>query len=200
MNCITTHNIALFCLRPVNPVRHKFQAHSAPSRTSEGQSSLPVDFLGDRVKSEHRSMFFGEKYDPSDRFLSPTLPFQRTRTTTLDTCDLFGMWDSGSPRLNNTLRTTMTWSNVHSHDSCKIPYLQFKCAEPNFKVKTTAEYTGETSTVATHTHTHTQHVLSSATQKLSTILAGSTTFCSPTYENCKDSGLTYCQAGWQVST
>ena len=36
LNCRTTHNIALFCRRPVKPVRHKFQTHSAPSRTSEG--------------------------------------------------------------------------------------------------------------------------------------------------------------------
>jgi hypothetical protein len=152
MNCRTTQNVALFCLRPVNPARPKFQTHSAPWRTSEGQSSLPIDFLGDRVKSEHRSMFFGENYDPPDRFLSPTLPLPGTRTTTLETYDLFKTWDSGSPRLNNTLRTTLIWRNVHqqSHDSCKNPYLQFRFPEPNLKVKTTAEYTGETATVATH--------------------------------------------------
>lgn len=88
MNCRTIHDVAPFCLRPVNPTRHKFQLHSTPWRTSEGQTSLPVDFLGDRVKSEYRSMFFGENYDPPHRFLSPALPLPGTRTTTLDTYDL----------------------------------------------------------------------------------------------------------------
>jgi len=110
MNCRTTHNVALFCLHPVNPARHKLQTHSAPWRTSEGQSSLPIDFLGDRVKSEHRSMFSGENYDPPDRFLPPTLPLPGTRTTTLDTYDLFGMWDSGSLRLITPC--VQLWSEV----------------------------------------------------------------------------------------
>jgi hypothetical protein len=159
MNCRTVHNIALFCLRPVNPVRHKFQTHSAPSRASEGQSSLPVDFLGDHVKSEHRPMFFGENHDPPDRFLSPTLPLPWTNTNDhTGYLWLIWMWDSGSPRLPCVQLWPQVMFTNNLMTRAKKPYLQFKCPEPSFKVKSIAEYTGGTATVATHTW----HVLSSA--------------------------------------